>query len=69
MRAHQNPWGRVSQVQNQVKEETTGSDAFIVFGVLAQMPAGAQTNDGGSNMHVQWFSCWKIRADDHDVIS
>ena len=41
--------------------------AFIVFGVPAWMPADMQTNHGGSNVHVQWFSCWKIRADDHDI--
>ena len=21
-----------------------------------------------SSVHVQWFSCWKIKADDHDVM-
>ena len=42
--------------------------ALVVFGVLAWMLVGAQMNTGGSDVHVQWFSCWKIRADDHDVI-
>ena len=42
--------------------------ALIVFGVLAWILAGVQMNIGGSDVHVQWFSCWKIRADDHDVI-
>ena len=27
-----------------------------------------QTNHGGSNVHVQWFSHQKIGADDHDII-
>ena len=44
------------------------SDAFVVFGVLAWMPADAQTNCGNSDVHVQWFSYWKIRADDHDIM-
>ena len=42
--------------------------AFVVFRVLAWMPADVQMNPGGSNVHVQWFSHWKIRADDHDII-
>ena len=32
------------------------------------MPADMQTNHGSSNVHAQWFSHWKIRADDHDVM-
>ena len=32
------------------------------------MLADVETNYGGSNVHVQWFSHWKIRADDHDVM-
>ena len=31
-------------------------------------PADAQMNGGNSNVHVQWFSHWKIRADDHDIM-
>ena len=42
--------------------------ALIVFGVLVRMPADAQMNPGSSNAHAQWFSHWKIRADDHDAI-
>ena len=45
-----------------------GPDAFIVFGVLAWTPADVQTNGDVSDVHVQWFSPWKIRADDCDVI-
>ena len=46
-----------------------GFRAFIVFGVLAQMLVDVQTNVGSSGVHAQWFSHWKIRADDHDIIS
>ena len=43
-------------------------DAFIVFGILAWMPADVQTNSNISNVQVQWFSHWKIRTDDCDVM-
>ena len=43
-------------------------DAFIVFAVLAWMPADVQTNGEVSDAHVQWFSHWKIKADDCDVM-
>ena len=36
------------------------------LGIPAWMPADAQTNDDVSNVHVQWISHWKIKADDHD---
>ena len=42
--------------------------AFVVFGVPAWMLADMQTNHVGSIAHAQWFSHWKIRADDHDVL-
>ena len=32
------------------------------------MPADVQTNSGNSDVHVQWFSNWKIRADDRDIM-
>ena len=48
--------------------ETKRFRALIVFGVPAWMPVGVQTNTGSSDVHAQWFSHWKIRADDHDVI-
>ena len=32
------------------------------------MPVDVQMNHGSSSAHVQWFSCLKIRADDHDII-
>ena len=44
-----------------------GLGAFIVSAVLARTLADAQTNIGGSGMHVQWFSHWKIRVDNHDI--
>ena len=40
--------------------------AFVVLGVQVWTPADMQTNHGSSN--VQWFSRWKIRADNHDVL-
>ena len=51
-----------------LRKRQRGSDAFIVFGVLAWMPADVQINDGDSNVHAQWFTHWKIRADNHDVM-
>ena len=59
----------MSQVQKLLRKRQIGSDAFIVFGVPARMPADVQTNVCSSDVHVQWFPHWKIRADDHDVIS
>ena len=54
--------------KNQVKKEMKRFRAFIVFGVSAWMLADVQMNHGSSNMHAQWFSHWKIRADDHDIM-
>ena len=51
-----------------IMKETKRFRALIVFGVLAWMLTGVQMNTGDSNVHVQWFSHWKIRADDHDII-
>ena len=42
--------------------------ALVVFGVLARMLVDVQMNTGGSNVHAQCFSHWKIRADDQDII-
>ena len=42
---------------------------LIVIGILAWMPVGVETNTGSCNVHAQWFSHWKIRADDHDIIT
>ena len=50
-----------------LRKRQRGLDAFIVFGVLAWMLVDAQINDDVSN--AQWFSHWKIKADDCDVIS
>ena len=44
-------------------------EAFVVFGVLVRMLADVQMNISGSGAHVQWFSSWKIRADDCDIVS
>ena len=51
-----------------IKKETKRFRTLIVFWVPAWMPMGEQMNIGSSNVHVQWFSHWKIRADDHDII-
>ena len=68
MRAHQNTWWRVSQALNWVKEKMENLDAFIVFWVPAWMLADVQMNGNVSDAHAQWFSCWKIRADDCDIM-
>ena len=52
--------------ENRVRKETKRFGAFVVFGFPAWMQADVQMNHGGSNVHAQWFSCWKIRADDHN---
>ena len=52
-----------------LRKRWRGSDAFIVYGVLAWMLADVQTNGYISDAYVQWFSHWKIRADDCDIIS
>ena len=51
-----------------LRKRQRGSDASVVYGVLAWMLADVQTNGGSSNAHMQWLSHWRIRADDHDVI-
>ena len=51
-----------------LRKRQRGSDAFLVFGVLAWMPVDTQMNGNVSDAHVQWFSCWKIRADDCDIM-
>ena len=52
-----------------ITKETKRFRALIVFGVPAWMLVGVQMNTGGSDAHVQWFSHWKIRADNHDIIT
>ena len=51
-----------------LRKRCRGSDAFVVVGVLARMLADAQTNVRGSDVHAHWFSHWKIRADNHDIM-
>ena len=51
-----------------LRKRWRGSDASIVTRILALMPADMQTNYGVSCVHVQWFSCWKIKADDCDIM-
>ena len=45
-----------------------GLEAIMVFRVLAWMPADVQTNGNVSDVHALWFSHWKIRADDCNVM-
>ena len=52
-----------------LRKKQRGLDAFVVVGVPARMLADVHTNIGSSDAHVQWFSCWKIRVDDDDIIS
>ena len=59
----------VTGVKIGLRKRQRGLDTFIVFGILAQMLADALMNDGDSDAHAQWFSHWKIRADDCDIIS
>ena len=67
MRAHQNTSGEsVTGTEIGLRKRWRGSDAIIVFGVLAWMPADVQTNGNVSDAHVQWFSHWKIKADNCD---
>ena len=51
-----------------LRKRQRGVDAFIVFRVWAWMQVDAQTNGNVSNVHAQWFSCWKLKADDCDVM-
>ena len=51
-----------------LRKRWRGLDAFIVFGVLAWTLADEQMNSNVSNVHAQWFSHWKIKADDCDII-
>ena len=56
------------RLENWVRKEMKRFRAFIVFQVLVWMPVDVQMNHGSSNAHVQWFSHWKIRADNHDIM-
>ena len=51
-----------------LRKRQRGLDASVVLGVPAWMLADVQMNGGSSDVHVQWFSHWKIRADDHDIM-
>ena len=32
------------------------------------MPEDVQMNEDVSDVHAQWFSHWKIKADDYDIM-
>ena len=51
-----------------LRKRWRGSDALIVTGIPAWMPADVQMNYSASGAHVQWFSHWKIKADNCDVM-
>ena len=46
----------------------TRFQTFVINSYLAWMPAGVQTNHGGSSAHAQWFSRQNGGADDYDII-
>ena len=56
--------------RKEIRKEMKRFRAFIVFGVLAWMPADTQTNHGSSN--AQWFSAGKfeqtIMTSQYDVM-
>ena len=52
-----------------ITKEMKRLGVLIVFGVLACTLADVQMNTGSSDVHVQWFSHLKIRADNHDIIT
>ena len=43
-----------------LRKRQRGLGTFTVFGVLAWTLAGVQTNGNISDVHVQWFSCWRL---------
>ena len=51
-----------------LRKRRRGLDAFILIWVPVWMQADAQMNGSNSNVHVQWFSHWKIRADNRDIM-
>ena len=50
------------------RKRQRGLDVFILVRVLVWTPADVQMNGSNSIVHVQWFSHWKIRADNHDIM-
>ena len=59
---------RVTGTEIGLGKRQRGLDAYIVFGVLTWMPADVQINGDIFDAHAQLFSCWKIRADNCDII-
>ena len=53
-------WKRVCKTDN--------SESPSYLGYSVWMPADVLTNYGSSSLHVQWFSCQNIRADNCDII-
>ena len=62
-------WSSICHRQRKgIRKEMKRFGAFIVLGVLAWILADTQMNHGSSSVHVHWFSHWKIRADNNDVL-
>ena len=51
-----------------LRKRWRGSDAFILIGIPTWMPGDVQMSSSISDAHAQWFSHWKIRADDCDIM-
>ena len=66
-RVHQNTWGECQRHENRFGKETRFQTS-VINGYLVWMPAGVQTNHGGSSAHAQWFSCQNGGADVCDII-
>ena len=51
-----------------LRKRQSGLNASILIGVLVWTLADVQTTGSISDVHAQWFSYWKIRADNCDVM-
>ena len=51
-----------------LRKRWRGLDAIILIGVPAWMLEDVQMNGSISDAHAQWFSHWKIRADNCDIM-
>ena len=50
-----------------LRKRQRSSDSFVVFRVLVWTPPNAQMNSNVYDVHAQWFSHQKIKADSCDV--
>ena len=51
-----------------LRKRLRGSDAFIVTRDSSMDASRFAANYSASGAHAQWFSCWKIKADNHDIM-